>query len=71
MKVSLYAWKSIAKADVDLVNCTQRDTFVFLGLELSKDEPDNGFVQKKGLKINQPISFIAITHLKVNYPDTF
>ena len=25
----------------------------------------------KGLKINQPISFIAIAHLKVNYPDTF
>ena len=25
----------------------------------------------KDLKINQPISFIAIAHLKVNYPDTF
>ena len=25
----------------------------------------------KGLKINQPISFIAIAHLKVSYPDTF
>ena len=47
MKVSLYAWKSIAKADVDLVNCRQRDKFVFLGLELSKDEPDNGFVNKR------------------------
>ena len=47
MKVSLYAWKSIAKADVDLVNCTQRDKFVFLGLELSKDEPDNGFIKKR------------------------
>ena len=33
----MYAGISIAKADVDLLNCTQRDKFVFLGLELSQE----------------------------------
>ena len=28
--------KSIAKADVDLLNCTKQDKFVFVGLELSQ-----------------------------------